>query len=345
MKIEKLPFGSYRIRKMFKGRTYTVVVGYKPTQKEALQLMAAELDRVQTRTAHLTFREASEKYVASKSNVLSPRTVKEYTEMPDRLSKAFADTLLADITQEDIQNEINRLAADKSPKTVRNYHGYISAVLGAYRPELNIRTTLPQKVKGEPYIPSDDDVRRILEVARETRYEIPLLLACYGMRRSEICALTLDDIEGDTVAINKAKVLNKDKEWVVKVTKTTGSTRSIIVPEYIVSLISEQGYIYKGHPNSITDFLEETQERLGIPKFSLHKLRHYFASKMSALKIPEADILKMGGWETDHVMKSVYRHATLVRDNDAMRDASSQLGNAILPGTTETDKKDAPQSL
>ena len=32
---------------------------------------------------------------------------------------------------------------------------------------------------------------------------------------------------------------------------------------------------------------------------------------MSALGVPEADILKMGGWETDHVMKSVYRHSMM----------------------------------
>jgi hypothetical protein len=51
---------------------------------------------------------------------------------------------------------------------------------------------------------------------------------------------------------------------------------------------------------------------------------------MTELKIPEADILKMGGWETDHVMKAVYRHAMMSRDRDAMRDAASKLGNSIF---------------
>ena len=39
MKIEKLPSGSYRIRKTYKGQVYTVVFDSKPTQKEALQAM------------------------------------------------------------------------------------------------------------------------------------------------------------------------------------------------------------------------------------------------------------------------------------------------------------------
>ena len=33
MKIEKLPSGSYRIRKMYKGQMYAVVFDEKPTQK------------------------------------------------------------------------------------------------------------------------------------------------------------------------------------------------------------------------------------------------------------------------------------------------------------------------
>lgn len=330
MKIEKLPSGSYRIRKMYKGKTYSVVTDYKPTQKEALQLLATELDKVPTKSEHLTFRTASEKYVEMKSNVLSPRTIKEYRETPNRLSDSFNELLIADITQQDIQTEINLLSKSKSPKTVRNYHGFISAVIGTFRPDMKIHTTLPQKLKSEPYIPSDDDVRLILDYAKDTVYEIPIALACYGLRRSEICALTIDDIDGDCISINKALVLDKDKNWVVKTTKTTASTRTIVIPSHIADLIQAQGYIYKGHPNSITDFLNATQEKLGIPHFSIHKLRHYFASKMSALNIPEENILQMGGWETDHVMKNVYRHAMADKNNEAQREAADKLSNVLF---------------
>ena len=261
MKIEKLPSGSYRIRKMYKGKTYTVITDYKPTQKEAIQLLAEKLDKTPAaKSEHLTFRVASEKYIEMKSNVLSPRTIKEYTETPSRLSDSFNELLISDITQQDIQKEINTLAKNKSPKTVRNYHGFISAVISAFRPDMKIYTTLPQKRKSEPYIPSDDDVKCILDCAKGTVYEIPIVLACYGLRRSEICALTIDDVDGDTVSINKALVLDKDKNWVVKTTKTTASTRTIVIPSHIADLIRTQGYVYNGHPNNITDFLSATQK-------------------------------------------------------------------------------------
>ncbi len=226
--------------------------------------------------------------------------------------------------------KINQLAKGHSPKTVRNYHGFISAVLGTFCPNLKISTTLPQKIKNEPYIPSDEDVRRILERAKGTEYEIPLVLACYGLRRSEICALTMNDLDGDIIRVNKAKVLREDGAWKIKTTKTTASTREIVIPMEIADKIKEKGYIYKGYPNSITRFLKASEDALGIPRFPLHKLRHYFASKMSALNIPEADILKMGGWETDHVMKSVYRHSMLDKEEQAKREAAEKLRSAIL---------------
>ncbi|MCM1543588.1 MAG: site-specific integrase [Blautia sp.] len=329
MKIEKRGSG-YRIRKMYKGQMYTVSFDYKPTQKEAMQAMAAELDKVQTRYRSMTFRAAAEEYLASKRNVLSPATIRGYRSAMRTISESFQDGNVHDITAMDIQKEINRLTEEHSPKTVRNYHGFISAVLGTFCPNLKLNTTLPQKVRKEPYIPSDRDIQQLLAYAKGSQFEIPIILACYGLRRSEICALTPDDIDGDVVRISKAKVLDDETRWVNKATKTTASTREIIIPLETAEQIRIQGYVYKGHPNSITVYLAKAEDRLGIPRFSLHKLRHYFASKMSALNVPEADIMRMGGWETDHVMKSVYRHSMMEIEENAKREAAEKLRNALF---------------
>lgn len=150
------------------------------------------------------------------------------------------------------------------------------------------------------------------------------------MRRSEICALTPDDVDGDVVTINKAMVQSEEGTWVIKTTKTTASSRDIVIPETVAEKIAEQGYVYKGNPNSITCYLARIQTALEIPKFSIHKLRHYFASQMSAIGIPDACIMRMGGWETDHVMKSVYRHSMMERDEAAKRDASEKLRRTLF---------------
>lgn len=330
MKIEKLPSGSYRVRKMYKGKTYAITFDYKPTQKEAIQAMAAELDKVSQKGETLTFKSAYERYIESKRNVLSPSTIMGYDIIIKRISQKFLDMQICDITALDVQEEINLVASSRSPKTVRNTHGLISAVLGIFSPNLKLNTTLPQKIKKEPYIPSDEDVKRILQAAEGTEYEVPILLACYGLRRSEICALTMDDIKGDIISINKAIVLNERNEYVVKSTKTTASTREIIVPTEITEKIRERGYIYKGHPSGITRYLSKEQEELGIPHFSIHKLRHYFASRLSAMNIPDVDIMKMGGWETDQVMKSIYRHSMQDEDNSRQKAIAEQFKKILL---------------
>lgn len=330
MKIEKRGNGSYRVRKMYKGKMYTVTFDYKPTQKEAMQAMAAELDKVQGKRSGMTFREAATEYIESKRNVLSPATIRGYSGILRQLPESFLSKNVHDITALDVQAQVNQISKDRTPKTVRNYHGFISAVLGAFCPNLKISTTLPQKTKNKAYIPSDGDVKRILEYAKDTEYEIPIILACYGLRRSEICALTPEDIDGDVVSITKAKVRNEKEEWVIKTTKTTASTREVVIPAKIADRIREQGYVFKGNPGKITDYLCSVQKKLDIPNFSIHKLRHYFASKMSAMNIPEEDIMRMGGWETDYVMKGVYRHAMEDKNKERQRKAAEQLQNAIF---------------
>ncbi len=329
MKIEKSGSNSYRVRKMYKGQMYTVSFDRKPTQKEAMQAMAQKLDKVE-KYKSMTFTAAGEEYIESKRNVLSPSTLRLYKVTINNISDKFNSMNVHDITTVDIQAEVNRLAKGHSPKTVRNYHGFISSVLGTFCPSLKISTTLPQKVKNEPYIPSDEDVQRILDCAKGTEYEVPIVLACYGLRRSEICALSPSDLDGDIIHISRARVFGDSGECVDKGTKTTSSTRDIIIPAEISEQIRLKGYVYKGHSNSITVYLRTVEDRLGIPRFTMHKLRHYFASKMSAMNIPDADIMRMGGWETDHVMKSVYRHSMMQRDEDAKREAAEKLRNALF---------------
>ncbi len=91
-----------------------------------------------------------------------------------------------------------------SPSTIRGYMGIIRQI-----PEIFLLTNVHDITALDV---QDEDIRRILEYAKGTEYEIPLILACYGLRRSEICALTTEDINGDILSITKAKVQGKNNE-------------------------------------------------------------------------------------------------------------------------------------
>lgn len=310
MKIEKLPSGHYRVRQQIDGVRRSAVFDHRPNSVEILDEFARKYGSGDPHIDKLTFYEAANKYIEIKDKVLSPSTIVGYRAYLRNIPYRFTDLCMVKITNVEIQRTINEMSATRSPKYIRNIHGFISAVLGMFNPSLTISTTLPQKRLTDRYIPSDDDIKIILQEAQGTIYEIPIMLACFGMRRSEICALTLDDIKGNQVTINKVLVLNDKKEWVVKnTTKTDASTRTIYVPDVVVNKIMEQGYIYEGHPNTILKWLGTVQDRNGLPHFSLHSFRHHFASKLSAMNVDVESILALGGWGTDYVMKNVYRHA------------------------------------
>ena len=149
------------------------------------------------------------------------------------------------------------------------------------------------------------------------------------MRRGEICALTLEDIEGDVVHINKAVAQNEQNEFVLKSTKTTESERDIMIPMEIADMIRQQGYVYKGYPNSIICKLTKIQNKLGMQHFSLHKLRHYFASKMLTITDTKT-VQALGGWKTDNVMKTVYAHSMKEEQEKAKRAAVEKLSGSIF---------------
>lgn len=329
MTIEKLKSGSYRLTQMYEGKRYRTTIDHKPSQKEAIQLMSKILDNV-PKASRMSFQKASGEYNRIKSNVLSPSTLKDYSNMCDRMSKDFISKDIYAITKADVQKEINDYSVGRSPKTVRNLNAYIMAVLKAFREDFKGYTiTLPQQVNKEPYIPSTEDVKRIIDASIGTEYEIILKLACFGLRRSEAICITSDDLDGNILTIDKSKVINADNEYVEHSTKTVESTRSIMIPDDLAKLIKDKnGKVFTQHPNSIGKWLTNTQEKLGIEKFSMHKLRHFFCSTLSDMNVPEADILKMGGWSKDaKVMKTVYRHSQLNKDKERQKNIASQIGN------------------
>lgn len=330
MKVEKLPSGSYRCRKMYKGETYTIIFDHKPNQKEITQAMSAEMDRTQVKKERMSFRVAAQKYIEIKKNILSPSTIAGYDRIANALSDTFKSLLVNNISALDVQKEINEYAVGKSPKTARNAHCFISAVLKMYRPDLNLNTTLPQRIKTETYVPTNEEVKKVIEYAKGTEYEVALLLASLGLRRSEICALTIDDLDGNTLHINKALVENNHHEFVQKTTKTTDSTREIYLPDEIADLIRQRGYIYKGYPGNILKFLHRAQDALGIPRFKLHALRHYYASTAHAIGIPDSYIMQAGGWQSDYVLKNVYRHALDTEKEKMQKQAADYITGKIL---------------
>lgn len=305
MKPEKLPSGSYRVKKMYKGKTYSVTFDHKPTVKEITIAMGEKIQ--DDSSIRGTFEKYAKEYISNREGVISPATTRTYNIKLNQISDAFKQSNLYDITSETVQKEISMFALDHAPKTTKTLYGFISSVLASYRPNLKLRVKLPQAIIKTDYEPSNDDVRRILDAVKGTEYSIPFQLGVLGCRRGEICALDISDLTGNELRIHKSKVY-LDGKWITKdFPKTDASNRILYLPDALAEEIRNKGYVYKNYPAALLKAINRIQDKLGIPRFKFHALRSYFASYAHSIGIPDADIMAIGGWETDNVMKKVYR--------------------------------------
>lgn len=311
---KKLPSGNYRIQGRINGERYSFTFDHNPTKREINEAVReaekqSEVKRSISKGCK-TFEDAFRIYIDAKSSVLSPSTIRGYNTTFRAIPDDFKGMEVADINTLAVQRVINDYSGSHSTKSTKNLNGLISTVMKMAHPGITLNVTLPAPQHKQEYIPTDEDIKRILEEARGTKYEIPFWLAVFGLRRSEILALTIDDLEGNVLIINKGMVQEEGESWVVKPTpKTESSNRRVYIPNHLRDLILERGCIYEGKPHMLYETLCTYQDRLGIPRFSLHKLRHYFASMGHEMGLSDADIMAMGGWKTDRIMKSVYRHA------------------------------------
>jgi len=303
MKVEQLPSGSYRVRKTYKGQQYNITFPYKPTQKEVLLRIGEMIgeDNVKRGTMQYYIKQ----YIDSKRNVLSPSSIRTYERYQKSLSDGFLKLRLSDLTPADVQMEINLYAKDHAPKTVKSLHGFIASVTGLFRPQLALRTTLPQSIESGRYTPTEDDIKAILKAAEGTEDSVGFQLGVMGLRRSEVCALEMSDLKGNELHIHSNLVYNK--KWIKKESpKTDAGNRTIYLPQKLAKEIRKQGYFFKYSPNKLAEHLHKYQDELGIPQFRFHDLRVFFASYASSV-MPESDAMALGGWKSDYIFKSIYR--------------------------------------
>lgn len=317
---KKLPSGSWRCQvydytDANGKRHYKSFTSSNPTTKgkREAEKMAADYAAEKENKSHcsLTFGEAFDNYIKDRESVLAVSTIREYKRTKRMDLEGLSKIKIENITAEQIQELINRISKDKSPKTVRNIHGIISAVLKTYRPEMALNTTLPQKVPPKLYIPTDEDIQTLLGHIDNDDMMIAVLLAAFGpLRRSEICGLEDTDFNGNIAHIQRAVVLDENKQWVDKTTKSVAGNRFVPLPDFVIDhLRDRKGRIVHLKPNQISDRFIDLVARSGLPHFRFHDLRHYCASIQHALGIPDAYIMQRGGWGSDAVLKQVYRHA------------------------------------
>lgn len=346
----ELPSGNVRY-KMYIGKDENKRRKYMsftaPTMREARQ-KAAEWRETHdsAHSSNPTFKAACDAFIEHRTATLSPSTIAEYKRITKRLEKLYPDFCkkrMNVIGPEDVQQLINDLtnrendnvlrkdgsrSVEKkiSPKTIRNHYGFIRDVLNSQGVRIS-GIKLPQKQNVPLNIPENKIVTDLLKEIRGTDLEIPVLLAAFGpMRRGEICALEMEDIdfEAGVVHVHRNVVQNADRELVRKSPKTAAGERFITYPKEVTNRIKKRGYVTKWTPAALSHQFTRKLAELKIDHFRFHDLRHFSASFQIALGIPPEYIMERGGWNTNTTMRR-YIHAL-----DEQRAQMSEKTNAAF---------------
>ena len=254
---------------------------------------------------------------------------------------------LVDLTPKHIQDfylsELERVSAN----TVIHYHANIHKAL-KYAVKLDLIPTNPaDKIerpkkgafKGSFY--DSDEIKKLLEVSKGTKFEIPVMLAAfYGLRRSEVLGLKWDAVDFDKNTITIRHTLSScnldGKHIIVREdrTKTKSSMRTLplvdFVKEKLIAVKAEQeeyrklcgrsymkdyiGYICVNEigdiikPRYLTVEFPKLLEKHGLRRIRFHDLRHSCASLLLANGVSMKQIQEWLGHSDFSTTANVYAH-------------------------------------
>jgi len=317
-KAVKLKSGSWRVQVF---SHYEVVDGERkrrvrsftaPTKVEA-ERMAAQFAADKTRLdgGGYTIGEAVDRYIASKEAVLSPSTIRAYMAYRKNLSEVEALRVDA-LTSADLQTWVSALSRRCSAKYVKNIYTLVISAVSVIS-DRSYKVTLPTRKPLSYNVPTDSEVKELMDNARED-IRLAIALAASGpLRRGEICSLKYKDVYRDKTAVyvHSDMILTKNNEWIYKdMPKTSDSVRWVVLPVEVLDMIPEgdpDEFVIGSTPAAVSDAFARLRDRLGL-KCRFHDLRHYAASILHAIGVPDQYIMARGGWSTDGTLKAVYRN-------------------------------------
>ena len=322
-KAVKLKNGDWRIRLRLGTREELIHEADKAKcERKAAAVKAAWLAERQHQERLIrrpTLRVAIDLYIAERKNSLSPATIRTYRIIQNNRFQRIMDRSLESFKSSEWQGIVDEEYGRLAPKTVKTSWGLIKSVLAAndvpYPAKITAPRSAPKKSKEAAWL-EPEEIRAFVAAAKDDPLCIPMLLALMSMRIAEIDALRWENIaaDADFIETTGTRVLDEENKWISKATeKTEQSHRRVplLIPELRAAIKAQhqpEGKLLNVHQMTLRRAVERTCERAGVPRVTVHQLRHSFASLSAHLGIPKEISMEIGGWSNDKTMDEIYTH-------------------------------------
>ena len=289
-----------------------------PTKKEAEFLAAQYLNEHHADGENQTFLQLYNNMIELKRPVVSPGTYREfvrdinndYFDIVKNIPAKKIDSIL-------VQKMINSwIKKGLSPKTIANkYTNFRSAMRTVYK-NIDYDVLMPEKERPDIYIPTDEEVRQLITASKDTPVEVAILLGAYmGMREAEIAALRWErvDLDKRLLVVAEATTIDVDNNTILKKPKSAAGNRTMPIPEIVLDALlrhrnDDEERVVPLSCAAIYKRFKRILKHTGIHDFRFHDLRHYYASVMLSLSVPDKYAMERMGHTTNSTLKNVYQH-------------------------------------
>lgn len=356
MNASKLPNGKWRARayNKYTKSTKSFTASSKKQAERQAQLYAMQV--CEETMSRYTLRDAIDVYIMSHRNIWkSERTAKDYEGYKTHY-KDLLDRPLDMLTDQVLQEWVNEQAKKFSPKYIKNMFSLICTLKKTYSDCRVIKVAKPKVIKPQLNLPAESDVMRYLAYVEQVQDDaehkglmtVPAYLAALcAMRRGEIAALTLRDVNFDEGCINIRQSLAEGNNGYYLKPPKNGHPRTIYPPAIVLDKIKKYG-IPKLNLSQLSKRQAMVVKDIGA-SFGLHSLRHYCAARLLSIGCPIADVQEYGGWTDTKILLEIYnyvinesRKQTQIKWDNYANDLSQKIEKLAIDLPQSKEKKKKP---
>ena len=315
---KQLPSGTFFGRLTVNGGRTSVSAPTEAEYYAKARAVKAGLLEAKKAAPKITLGAAIDKYIKSKSNILSPSTLKAYKSYRKYRFEKYLDKDISSINWQRMVNEEARIV---KPKTLANAWRLVTASVAACGAS-TASVTLPASRHGERPWLDYDQIQAFLRSIYSQDCELAALLALHGLRRSELLAITADQVTADTITVSGAMVFDPDGKLIRKDTNKTRTSQRvvhIVIPRLQELVAGREGLLVTTHPNTLRSQINSVCRKNGLPEVGFHGLRHSFASLAYHLDWSEATTMREGGWSSIQTVHNIYTHLAAQDANDDVK--------------------------
>ena len=302
--IEKRGENKYRLKYMYKGKRHSKTINCtdKQVEKELLRfIVEVEDNEEKFQATKYNFSKFADEFLETYvRNNLKPRTYDYYKYLLNsRLKKWFGNKDINKIKRADIMDFLNNYSNELEKSTLRKYRNCLITMFNyAIKKDyiqINVaeKIDIPKgkKVKKEINCYTYSQLQNLIKELENEKLErkiFVILAMTTGLRREEICPLTIKDIDlkNNTIDINKAMIESKEFGVLITDTKTKSSVRVIDIPKYLNTILSDYiktlktDRLFHVLPDTMTCWFYKFIKRKNLPHITLHGLRHSYATHL-----------------------------------------------------------------